>query len=87
MRAGLEAARRPARKSFIVVMIAGSSSMLRIIAVAIGLGLVEAVSGVYAPLSLVPAVVYASLVAVLVVTMLQQHRTGSLIAVGEKEVS
>ena len=74
-------------KSFIVVMIAGSSSMLRIIVVAVGLGMVEAVSGVYAPLSLVPAVVYASLVAVLVATMLQQKRTGSLIAVGEKEVA
>jgi branched-chain amino acid transport system permease protein len=74
-------------KSFIVVMIAGSNSMLRIIAVAVGLGMVEAVSGVYAPLSLVPAVVYASLVAVLVATMLRQQRTGSLIAVGEKEVA
>jgi branched-chain amino acid transport system permease protein len=74
-------------KSFIVVMIAGSNSMVRIIAVAVGLGLVEAVSGAYAPLSLVPAVVYASLVAVLVATMLRQKRTGSLIAIGEKEVA
>jgi branched-chain amino acid transport system permease protein len=74
-------------KSFIVVMIAGSNSMVRIVAVAVGLGLVEAVSGAYAPLSLVPAVVYASLVAVLVATMLRQKRTGSLIAIGEKEVA
>lgn len=74
-------------KSFIVVMVAGSSSMPRIIAVAVGLGMLEAVSGVYVPLSFVPATVYAALVLVLVATMVRQARRGSLIAIGEKDVT
>jgi hypothetical protein len=61
--------------------------MPRIIVVAVGLGLLEAVSGVYVPLSFVPAVVYAALVLVLIATMVRQARRGSLIAIGEKEVS
>jgi branched-chain amino acid transport system permease protein len=73
-------------KSFIVVMIAGTGSIGRIIAVAVGLGMVESVSGIYVPLSIVPAVVYASLVAALVLAMIGRHRTGSLLAMGEKEV-
>lgn len=74
-------------KSFIIVMIAGSRSMLRIVAVAVGLGMVEAVSGVYAPLSLVPAIVYAVLVVALIATMVRQARHGSLISIGEKDVA
>ncbi|MBS0222749.1 MAG: branched-chain amino acid ABC transporter permease [Proteobacteria bacterium] len=74
-------------KSFIVVMIAGSRSMTRIIAVGVGLGMVEAVAGVYAPLSLVPAIVYAALITALMVTMVRQARHGSLISIGEKDVA
>ena len=74
-------------KSFVVVMIAGSRSIVRIMVAAIGLGLVEATSSIYVPLSLVPAVTYASLISALVVTMALQQRTGSRIGVGEKEVA
>ena len=74
-------------KSFIVVMIAGSSSLPRILAVSIFLGLVEAVSGVFLSLSLVPAVVYGSLVLVLVLMMARMHGTGNLVGLGEKEVA
>ena len=74
-------------KSFIVVMIAGSSSFPRILAVSIFLGMMESVSGVFLSLSLVPAVVYASLILVLVLMMARMHSTGSLVGLGEKEVS
>ncbi|MBW4092488.1 MAG: branched-chain amino acid ABC transporter permease [Proteobacteria bacterium] len=74
-------------KSFVVVMIAGSRSIVRIMMAAIGLGLVESTSSIYVPLSLVPAVTYASLISALVVTMALQQRTGSRIGVGEKEVA
>jgi branched-subunit amino acid ABC-type transport system permease component len=74
-------------KSFVVVMIAGSSSMLRILAVSILLGMIESVSGVYLSLSLVPAVVYGSLMLVLVVMMARSHRSGSLLSLGEKSVA
>lgn len=74
-------------KSFVIVMIAGSSSMGRILAVSILLGMIESVSGVYLSLSLVPAVVYGSLMVVLVVMMARTHRSGSLLFLGEKDVA
>jgi branched-chain amino acid transport system permease protein len=72
-------------KSFIVVMVGGSASIRRVVVVAIALGMVESVSGIYVPLSIVPGVVYAVLIATLVVLMLRQHRQGSLLMLGEKE--
>jgi branched-chain amino acid transport system permease protein len=74
-------------KSFVVVMIAGSSSMARILAVSIFLGMIESISGVYLSLSLVPAVVYGSLMLVLVIMMARSHRSGSLLSLGEKSVA
>lgn len=73
-------------KSFIVIMIAGPSSLPKILAVSLLLGMLEAVSGVYLPLSLVPAVVYSVLMIVMVAMMARAHRTGSLISLGEKDV-
>ena len=57
-----------------------------LLAVSLLLGMLEAVSGVYLPLSLVPAVVYAVLMIVMVAMMARAHRTGSLISLGEKDV-
>jgi branched-chain amino acid transport system permease protein len=74
-------------KSFIVVMIAGSTSMPKILAVSIFVGMIEAVSGVYLSLSLVPAIVYASLMIVLVLIMARRHLTGNLVGLGEKDVA
>jgi branched-chain amino acid transport system permease protein len=74
-------------KSFIVVMIAGSSSIRKILAVSVLLGMIESVSGVFLSLSLVPAVVYASLTIVLVAMMARTHRSGSLLFLGEKDVA
>jgi branched-chain amino acid transport system permease protein len=73
--------------SFIVVMIAGPTSMTRILAISILLGMIESVSGVYLSLSLVPAVVYGSLMLVLVLMMTRTHRSGSLLHLGEKSVA
>lgn len=74
-------------KSFIIVMIAGPASIQRTLIVAVSLGLVESVGGIYVPLSVVPAVVYTVLISVLVILMYRAHRTGSLLALGEKDVT
>lgn len=74
-------------KSFIVVMIAGSKSLPKIVGVSIFLGMVESVSGVFMPLPLVPAMVYGSLVLVLILMMARLHKTGNLQSLGEKDVA
>lgn len=74
-------------KSFIVVMIAGVKSMPRILLVSISLGTIEAVSGAYLSLSLTPAIVYGSLIALLVLMMMRQHRSGNLVGLGERDIA
>lgn len=74
-------------KSFVVVMIAGVASMPKILLVSIALGMIEAVSGAYLSLSLTPAIVYGSLIVMLVLIMARQHRTGNLVGLGERDIA
>lgn len=74
-------------KSFIVVMIAGFKSMPRILLVSISLGMIEAVSGAFLSLSLTPAIVYGSLIVLLVLMMMRQHRSGNLVGLGERDIA
>lgn len=74
-------------KSFVVVMIAGVSSMPKILLVSISLGMIEAVSGAFLSLSLTPAIVYSSLIALLILMMARQHRTGNLVGLGERDIA
>jgi branched-chain amino acid transport system permease protein len=74
-------------KSFIVVMIAGVASMPRILLVSLSLGTIEALSGAYLSLSLTPAIVYGSLIVLLVLMMMRQHRTGNLVSLGERDIA